>query len=150
MHQGAVGTNQETSSEDEPHILRHSVKKPIYQEIREIISPYRKIFQRIEPVQQEIKTIVARNQNGNGPVPVMQMGGGNGYGNGMGGMGNRKYGGGGGGQYNRMTGNSNQTGKGFQGGYYGGGHQGGNGGQYQQQASNLKTKRVKYQVKSKY
>ena len=44
-HEGAPGSNQESDSEDEPHILKHTVKKPVYQEVREIISPYRKITQ---------------------------------------------------------------------------------------------------------
>jgi len=61
-HQGAQGSNQETQSEDEPHYLKHTVKKPIYQEVREVISPYRKITQEIKPVQEEIQTIVARGQ----------------------------------------------------------------------------------------
>ena len=40
------------------------MKKPIYQEVREVISPYRKITQEIKPVQEEIMTIVARDQSG--------------------------------------------------------------------------------------
>ena len=28
MHEGAGGSNQETSSEDEPHLLKHQVTKP--------------------------------------------------------------------------------------------------------------------------
>jgi len=64
-HDGASGSNQESSSEDEPHVLRHSVTKPIIQEIREIITPSRKIVQEIQPVQEEILTIVAK-ESGNG------------------------------------------------------------------------------------
>lgn len=59
-HDGAQGSTQETSSEDEPHRLIHSVTKPIIQEVREVITPYRKITQEIKPVQEEILTIVAR------------------------------------------------------------------------------------------
>lgn len=32
-HQSSGGTVQESNSEDEPHILKHSVKKPIIQEV---------------------------------------------------------------------------------------------------------------------
>ena len=65
-HQSAQGSNQESSSEDEPHVLSHQVKKPIYQEVKEVISPYRKITQEIKPVQEEIETIVSRNKIGGG------------------------------------------------------------------------------------
>ncbi|KAJ6220896.1 hypothetical protein RDWZM_006708 [Blomia tropicalis] len=69
---------QETESEDEPHRLIHRVTKPIVQQIYELIMPYRKIIQQIEPVKEEIQTIVSRsvasdnkyepvnNKNGNG------------------------------------------------------------------------------------
>nr|XP_027200837.1 putative uncharacterized protein DDB_G0277255 [Dermatophagoides pteronyssinus] len=62
-HQGSVGDTQESSSEDEPHRLLHTVTKPIIQEIHEVISPYRKILQEVHPVQEEIKTVVAKNSN---------------------------------------------------------------------------------------
>lgn len=77
-HQSAAGSNQESQSEDEPHILKHTVKKPIYQEVYEVITPYRKITQEIKPVEEEIKTLIAKQSmmmNGGG------MGGG--YGGGM-------------------------------------------------------------------
>ncbi|KAI2807972.1 hypothetical protein BLOT_005913 [Blomia tropicalis] len=80
-HEGARGDSQETYSQDEPHYLKHTVKKPIYQEVREIISPYRKITQEIKPVQEEIQTIVARGTNA-------------GYGGSSGGGGGGSYGGG--------------------------------------------------------
>lgn len=61
MHHPAQAVEvQETKSEDEPHILRHQVTKPIIQEVREIITPYRRIVQEIQPVQEQIQTIVAR------------------------------------------------------------------------------------------
>lgn len=59
-HQGANGDTQQSSSEDEPHRLLHTVTKPIIQEIHEIISPFRKITQEVHPVKEEIQTIVAR------------------------------------------------------------------------------------------
>lgn len=61
MHQpGGVPEVQETKSEDQPHVIRHEVTKPIIQELREIIIPYRRIVQEVKPVQEEIQTIVAR------------------------------------------------------------------------------------------
>ena len=54
-HDGAQGSTQESDSEDEPHILKHSVTKPIIQEVREIITPSRKIVQEIQPVQEEAR-----------------------------------------------------------------------------------------------
>ena len=76
VHDGAQGSVQESSSDDEPHLLKHSVTKPIIQEVREVITPTRKIVQEIQPVQEEILTIVAR-ENG-------MMGGGGGAGIGAG------------------------------------------------------------------
>lgn len=60
QHEGAAGGQQETSSEDEPHRLLHTVRKPVIQEVREIVTPFRKVIQEIQPVQEEIQTIVAR------------------------------------------------------------------------------------------
>lgn len=59
-HQGAKGSNQESQSEDEAHYLKHTVKKPVYQEVREIVSPYRKITQEVLPVNEEILTSIAK------------------------------------------------------------------------------------------
>ncbi|KAH7644242.1 dfp2-like protein [Dermatophagoides farinae] len=42
--------------EEEPHRLITEVRKPIIQEVREIIAPYRKVIQEIEPVMEEIHT----------------------------------------------------------------------------------------------
>ena len=54
-HQGSdAGDIQETESEDEPQLLRHSVTKPIIQEVREIITPYRRVVQEIRPVEEEV------------------------------------------------------------------------------------------------
>ena len=110
-HEGAKGGYQETNSEDEPHYLRHTVKKPIIQEVREVISPYRKITQEIKPVQEEIQTIVARGTGksyggggggygGGGFGGGLSMGGGY-SGGGLGGLslGGGGYGGGGRGGY---------------------------------------------------
>lgn len=62
-HEGAeAGDIQETQSEDEPQMLRHEVTKPIIQEVREIITPYRRVVQEIRPVEEEVKTIVSRGK----------------------------------------------------------------------------------------
>src|SRR6218665_109094 len=59
-HECASGSFKETHSQDEPHILKHTVTKPIIQEVREVISPFRRIQQTVEPVREEIMTMVAR------------------------------------------------------------------------------------------
>ena len=61
-----VPSIKESYSEDEPQILRHSVSKPIVQEIYEIISPYRRVVQEIKPVEETIQTIISRSNDGNG------------------------------------------------------------------------------------
>src|SRR6218665_2828342 len=59
-HEGAVGSFKETHSQDEPHVLKHTVTKTIIQEVTEVISPFRRIQQTVEPVREEIQTMVAR------------------------------------------------------------------------------------------
>lgn len=86
-HIGQPGSYQESYSEDGAHVLKHLVKKPVYQEVREVITPYRKIVQEIKPVHEEIQTLVARKAYGHG--------GGYGHG-GHGGYGHGGYGHGGG------------------------------------------------------
>ncbi|KAH9422708.1 uncharacterized protein LOC113793746 [Dermatophagoides pteronyssinus] len=96
-HMGSPGSYQQSYSKDEPHVLKHMVTKPIIQEVHEIISPYRKIVQTVEPVKEEIKTIVARGSHG--------YGGGHesgGYGGGGGGGGHDTYSSGGGMEYGHM------------------------------------------------
>ena len=82
-HDGAQGSTQESDSEDEPHILKHSVTKPIIQEVREIVSPFRKIVQEIQPVQEEILTIVSKSDGRSGG----NSGGAGGFGGSSGGRG---------------------------------------------------------------
>ena len=60
-HESATGSFHESSSEDEAHVLKHAVTKPVIQEIREVITPFRRITQEVLPVQEQINTIVARN-----------------------------------------------------------------------------------------
>ena len=47
---------------DEPDVLIQNIRKPIIQEVREIITPYRKVVQEIQPVMEEIHTIVAKGE----------------------------------------------------------------------------------------
>ena len=95
-HDGAQGSVQESQSEDEPHRLVHSVTKPIIQEVHEVITPFRKITQEIQPVQEEILTVVARGQEQRGGGGFS---GGAGFGGGSGFSGGSGFGGGGGGGY---------------------------------------------------
>ena len=60
-HESATGSFHESSSEDEAHVLKHAVTKPVIQELREVITPFRRITQEVLPVQEQINTIVARN-----------------------------------------------------------------------------------------
>ncbi|UXI16319.1 hypothetical protein NH340_JMT02262 [Sarcoptes scabiei] len=59
-HISLPGSVRETSSEDEPYRLVHTVTRPIYQEVHEVIKPFRKVRQEIQPVQEDIQTIVAK------------------------------------------------------------------------------------------
>ena len=61
LHDGSKGSYQESKSEDHPHILKHTVTKPIIQEIFELITPYRLVRQEVQPVQELIETIVGKN-----------------------------------------------------------------------------------------
>ena len=88
---------QESQSEDEPHILKHLVFKPVLQQIHEVITPRRLITQEIKPVFEDIQTLVARNSHGGN-------GGGFSQSNSLLGSmfgGGRRSGGGGGGGYSR-------------------------------------------------
>lgn len=51
----------ESFSQDEPHIIRQQVVKPIVQQIHEIITPVRKVVQEIKPVVETIDTIISRS-----------------------------------------------------------------------------------------
>lgn len=120
-HEGAGGTVQQSSSVDEPHHLFHEVSKPIIQEVREVISPFRRIIQEINPVQEDIQTIVARGSGGGAGVIGGGGFGGGGFGGGFGGGCGGGAGGGG-------FGGKGCGGGGYGGGGYGGGSRGGYGG----------------------
>lgn len=48
--------------DETPERLITKIHKPVIQEVREIIMPYRKVLQEITPVQEEIRTIVTQNK----------------------------------------------------------------------------------------
>ena len=52
-HIGNPGETKRTKSEDEPSVLIHEVRKPVFQQVREIIVPYRKTVQEVKPVQEQ-------------------------------------------------------------------------------------------------
>ncbi|OTF77904.1 DFP2-like protein [Euroglyphus maynei] len=62
LHEGTGGSFKETVSEDQPHVNRHTVLRPIVQQVRELITPYRQVEQKINPVQEQVETIVPRGQ----------------------------------------------------------------------------------------
>lgn len=84
QHEGAQGSTQESSSTDEAHRLVHSVTKPIIQEVRETISPFRRITQEIQPVQEDIQTIVSRESGGGAGAGAGGMGMAGAFGGGFG------------------------------------------------------------------
>lgn len=76
------GSFRATESVEEPHRFVHTVRRPVIQEVREIISPLRFVRQEIRPVEESIQTIVARQAGGGAGL------GGAGNGGGFGGAGN--------------------------------------------------------------
>lgn len=48
--------------EETPERLVTKIHKPVIQEVREIIMPYRKVLQEINPVREEIHTVVTQNK----------------------------------------------------------------------------------------
>lgn len=65
-HMTGKGRTAKSNVVDEPDILYQTVKKPIIQEIREIIQPYRKRTQEIRPVEEQIQTVIARGTSDGG------------------------------------------------------------------------------------
>ena len=62
-HKNRGGSYQKSSSHDEPHHLVHEVTKEVIQELREVIKPYRKVIQVIEPVREERLTKVHKGES---------------------------------------------------------------------------------------
>ena len=54
---------EETVSMDEPYRLSHEVHKPIIQNVREYIQPFRNIVQTLKPVIEDIRTIVPKDSD---------------------------------------------------------------------------------------
>lgn len=61
-HQSEPGSYKETNSEDGLQVLVHSVTRPILHEIREIITPYRRVTQEVKPVQETAETLIAQDK----------------------------------------------------------------------------------------
>lgn len=49
-------------TEEQPHIIRHEVLKPVIQELHETIQPFRHVTQEIKPVVEKISVVVPRGQ----------------------------------------------------------------------------------------
>ncbi|KAH7641139.1 dfp2-like protein 6 [Dermatophagoides farinae] len=80
-HFGSHGQVKKSNSIDQPDILIHNIKKPIIQEIRESITPYRKRIQEVKPVHEKIETVIAtRHRSGYGHGYAGGGGGGRGRG----------------------------------------------------------------------
>jgi len=74
-HESSPGTIEHTASEDAPHKLVHEVRKPVIQEVREVILPFRRITQEILPVAEEIHTIVHKGDRVYAaPLPLRAVG----------------------------------------------------------------------------
>lgn len=65
-HVGHPGQVYKQNAVDEPDLLIQNVQKPVIQEVREIISPFRNILQEVRPVQEQIQTIIAREGGAGG------------------------------------------------------------------------------------
>ena len=90
-HRGTKGSYQKSDSKDEPHRLVHEVVKPVIQELKEIITPYRKVIQVIEPVREERLTKVHKSEGKSG-YGGDEGGYGGSLGGGYGGEDNKGYG----------------------------------------------------------
>lgn len=51
---------QIAQTQDEPSRLVHEIQKPIIQEVREVITPYRQVTQEIQPVVEAVHTVVTK------------------------------------------------------------------------------------------
>ena len=62
-HYGQLGTVQKASHIDEPDLLIQHIKKPVIQEVREIIQPFRQRTQEVRPVSEKVETIIAQGKD---------------------------------------------------------------------------------------
>lgn len=63
-HISHAGQVQKQNAVDEPDLLIQNIRKPVIQEVREVISPFRQYTQEVRPVQEQIETLIARGQDG--------------------------------------------------------------------------------------
>ena len=63
-HFSSPGQVQKSAAVDEPDLLIQNIKKPVIQEVREVITPYRHRTQEVRPVQEKIETIIAKGEHG--------------------------------------------------------------------------------------
>ncbi|KAJ6221087.1 hypothetical protein RDWZM_006899 [Blomia tropicalis] len=97
-HFGSPGQVQKSSHVDHPDLLIQNVKKPIIQEVREVITPYRHRTQEVRPVHEKIETIIAKDKHetyskegGTVGEEIVVVGGGGGGGGSGGGGEDHKY-----------------------------------------------------------
>lgn len=76
-HFSQPGQVQKQNSIDEPDLLIQNIKKPVIQEVREVIAPYRHRTQEVRPVRERIETLIAKGQDN---VYGGHSGGGGGHG----------------------------------------------------------------------
>ena len=60
---------QIAQTQDEPSRLITEVQKPVIQEVREVISPYRQVTQEINPVIESLHTVVTRGEGRDSVLP---------------------------------------------------------------------------------
>jgi len=70
VHTPSAPQFESTRSEDQPSVLTHESYKPVIQEFREVIQPYRRIQQRVEPVIEQVHTVVAKGEEYRAPAPL--------------------------------------------------------------------------------
>ena len=79
-HFSHPGQVQKQNAIDEPDLLIQNIKKPVIQEVREVIAPYRHRTQEVRPVRERIETLIAKGQDGMiGGGGGSSGGGGHGY-----------------------------------------------------------------------
>jgi hypothetical protein len=62
IHTPAAPEYESTKSEDQPSVLTHESYRPVIQNYREVIQPHRNIEQRVQPVIENVHTVVAKGE----------------------------------------------------------------------------------------
>ncbi|KAJ6221085.1 hypothetical protein RDWZM_006897 [Blomia tropicalis] len=91
-HIGSHPQVQKSSHVDHPDLLIQNIKKPVIQEVREVITPYRHRIQEVRPVQEKIETIIAKDSYHGGNDHKYGHGYSHGYGHDNHGYDSHKYG----------------------------------------------------------